>query len=198
MLALGAHPDDLEVGAGGLIARLAATADVLVVVASIPNRFEERLAEAREGAARLGARLTVLEPTRASRVDERPQHVLSAQLEAIVDEHAPELVITHAVDDMHADHITVHRATIAGSTFGGSALMIRSACVGLRLEFVADGTRYVTSRIQTISRYPLRGCVHAALGWPDRLLDPVSREGRVGSPAPHACVRAAAAQQMDR
>jgi LmbE family N-acetylglucosaminyl deacetylase len=113
VLALGAHPDDLEVGAGGLIARLAATADVLVVVASIPNRFEERLAEAREGAARLGARLTVLEPTRASRVDERPQHVLSAQLEAIVDEHAPELVITHAVDDMHADHITVHRATIA-------------------------------------------------------------------------------------
>ena len=58
---------------------------------------------------------------------------------------------------------TFRRATIAGSTFGGSALMIRSVCVGLRLEFVADGTRYVTSPIQTISRRPLRRCMQRVL-----------------------------------
>ena len=55
------------------------------------------------------------------------------------------------------------RATIAGSNFGGSALMVRTVCVGLRLEFVADGTRYVTSPIQTISRRPLRRCMQRVL-----------------------------------
>ena len=110
-LAIGAHPDDLEVGAGGLIARLG---HVVMVVASIPNRFDERLAEAREGAARLGARLVVLgDRTGPSRVDDRPLHVLVEQLAALVDEHAPDLVITHAGDDLHADHVAVHRATIA-------------------------------------------------------------------------------------
>ena len=55
---------------------------------------------------------------------------------------------------------TFRRASIAGSNFGGSALMVRTICVGLRLEFVAQGKRYVTSRIRTISRRPLRACTH--------------------------------------
>lgn len=55
---------------------------------------------------------------------------------------------------------TFRRATIAGSNFGGSALMVRTVCAGLRLEFVADGKRYVTSRIQTMSRRPLRECMY--------------------------------------
>lgn len=54
---------------------------------------------------------------------------------------------------------TFRRATIAGSNFGGSALMVKAVCVGLRLEFMAGGHRYVTSRIQTVSRRPLRGCM---------------------------------------
>ena len=54
---------------------------------------------------------------------------------------------------------TFRRATIAGSSFGGSALMVRTVCVGLRLEFVADGQRYVTSPIRIISRRPLRACM---------------------------------------
>jgi hypothetical protein len=54
---------------------------------------------------------------------------------------------------------TFRRATIAGSNFGGTALMVRTICVGLRLELVADGERYVTSPIRTISRRPLRECM---------------------------------------
>jgi hypothetical protein len=51
------------------------------------------------------------------------------------------------------------RATIAGSNFGGTALMVRTICAGLRLEFVVDGERYVTSPIRTISRRPFRTCM---------------------------------------
>ncbi len=114
VLAFGAHPDDLEVGAGGLIARLAAEgASVTMVVSSIPNRFPERLAEARAGAATLGARLVLLRDDDLSRLEDLAMHELVATYDRLVDEVRPELVITHQVSDLHWDHFLVHRATIS-------------------------------------------------------------------------------------
>ena len=43
------------------------------------------------------------------------------------------------------------RAIVAGSTFGGSALKLRSICVGLYLEFRVDGKPFVTSRLEAVS-----------------------------------------------
>jgi hypothetical protein len=43
------------------------------------------------------------------------------------------------------------RATIAGSTFGGSAVKLRSICVGLRMELHVNGKFFVTSPIQAVS-----------------------------------------------
>jgi LmbE family N-acetylglucosaminyl deacetylase len=114
-LAIAAHPDDLEVGAGGLLARLARTGDVTMVVASVPNRFAERLAEAREGARLLGAELIILDGDRAARVDEQPQYALVDRLAALLAERWPDLLLTHAAGDMHADHTFVHRAAIAAA-----------------------------------------------------------------------------------
>jgi hypothetical protein len=45
-------------------------------------------------------------------------------------------------------------ATIAGSTFGGSAAKLGSICVGLHLEIHVDGKSFVTSRIRTVSLGP--------------------------------------------
>jgi hypothetical protein len=41
--------------------------------------------------------------------------------------------------------------TIAGSTFGGSAMKLRTICVGLHLEVHVDGKSFVTSPIRTVS-----------------------------------------------
>jgi LmbE family N-acetylglucosaminyl deacetylase len=114
VVAFGAHPDDLEVGCGGLLARLVTSgARVTMVVASIPNRFEARLGEARAGAAAIGAQLHLLEDARASRLDDLPMHELVARCDHLVAKLAPDLVITQGARDQHWDHTLVHRATVS-------------------------------------------------------------------------------------
>ncbi len=115
VLAFGAHPDDLEVGAGGLLARLAMEgADVTMACVSVPNRSEERLAEAQEGARILGAaRSFVLFEERTCRVEDIAMHELVRRFDQLVGDIRPNLVITHSTHDLHWDHGLVNRATVS-------------------------------------------------------------------------------------
>jgi N-acetylglucosamine malate deacetylase 1 len=114
VLAFGAHPDDLEVGAGGLLARLAQQgAQVLLGVISLPTLLAERTAEALKGAAILGAKVAILNPERRCRVEDIPMHQLVAQMDMLVNDVRPDLVVTHSANDLHWDHGLVHRATVS-------------------------------------------------------------------------------------
>jgi LmbE family N-acetylglucosaminyl deacetylase len=114
VLAFGAHPDDLEVGAGGLLARLSNEgADVTMAIVSIPNRAEQRRAEATAGAAVIGAELFVLYDDKPARVEDIPMHELVRRFDQIVGDVRPDLVITHSANDLHWDHSLVNRATVS-------------------------------------------------------------------------------------
>src|SRR5215475_13019031 len=114
VLAFGAHPDDLEVGAGGLLARLASRGvQVTTAVCSLPTLTEERTREARKGAQILGAKLVILNPDKKGRVEDLPMHQLVAQMDTLVNDIRPDLVITHSAHDLHWDHSLVNRATVS-------------------------------------------------------------------------------------
>jgi LmbE family N-acetylglucosaminyl deacetylase len=114
VLAFGAHPDDLEVGAGGLLARLADEgAEVTMAVVSVPNRPEERTAEAKAGARILGARLFIVYEERQCRVEDISMHELVRRFDQLVGDVRPDLVITHSAHDLHWDHGLVNRATVS-------------------------------------------------------------------------------------
>ncbi|HUS30981.1 MAG TPA: PIG-L family deacetylase [Kofleriaceae bacterium] len=114
-VAFGAHPDDVEVGAGGLVAKLTnGGAHVAIVVTSIPNQYAVRRAEATASAAKLGAAL-VLPPgdETGSRIEDVPMSALVARFERELASVEPDLVIVHGSHDSHHDHIAVHRAVLA-------------------------------------------------------------------------------------
>jgi LmbE family N-acetylglucosaminyl deacetylase len=114
VLAFGAHPDDLEVGAGGLLARLAREgAEVTLAVVSVPDRVEARVTEAAAGAAILGARLRVVFDERPCRVEDVPMHELVRRFDHVIADARPDLVIAHSAHDLHWDHGLVHRAVIS-------------------------------------------------------------------------------------
>jgi len=113
VLAFGAHPDDLEVGAGGLLARLSSQgADVTIAICSIPNNTETRRVEAKAAADVLDAELLVLHD-KPCRVEDIAMHELVRRMDQIIGDVRPDLVITHSANDLHWDHGLVNRATVS-------------------------------------------------------------------------------------
>ena len=114
VLAFGAHPDDLEVGAGGLLARLSsAGADVTLAIVSIPNNTETRKREARAAADMLDAELFILNEDKPCRVEDIAMHELVRRMDTVIGDVRPDLVITHSANDLHWDHGLVNRATVS-------------------------------------------------------------------------------------
>jgi LmbE family N-acetylglucosaminyl deacetylase len=113
VLAIGAHPDDVEIGIGGLLLRHAAQGHAVTVLTLTGGEFggvvAERLAESQRAAELLGARLVHADLQDAS-VSEGSATI--ATIKAVVDEIHPTTMYTHTIHDVHQDHRNVHRASL--------------------------------------------------------------------------------------
>src|SRR5687768_13220963 len=114
VLAVGAHPDDLELGVGGTLARLARSGvRVVMAVVCVPNNLKPRLVEARKAAEVLGCELRVLIEDRELRVEDLKTYELVTMIDKLVQEYDPAAVIAHSDTNFHKDHILVHHACTA-------------------------------------------------------------------------------------
>ena len=109
VLAIGAHPDDIEIGAGGMLLGLAEGQPGLrahyLVLTGTPDR---QLEAANAASAFLpGADLTVeLHDLPEGRLPARWAQVKDV-LEAVAQSYAPDLIIGPQADDAHQDHRTI-------------------------------------------------------------------------------------------
>ena len=114
VLAIGAHPDDLELAIGGMLARLSReSARVVMAVVSIPSDFDTRRAEAQRAAQILGCELRILIDDGCKRIDDIKNYQLVGMLDALVRELQPAAVLTHSANEFHRDHVAVHNACIS-------------------------------------------------------------------------------------
>jgi LmbE family N-acetylglucosaminyl deacetylase/CheY-like chemotaxis protein len=117
VLAIGAHPDDVEIGVGGALLRHVFLGDVVAVVTLTQGDPDHGgragRARAERSAAMLGVRRYQhkLEPGRISGAE--PTVSL---LEDAVAEFVPTCVYTHSGSDLDRDHGHVHKATMAAAT----------------------------------------------------------------------------------
>ncbi|WP_418277115.1 response regulator [Isoptericola jiangsuensis] len=110
VLAVGAHPDDVEIGVGAtLAAHRAAGDDVTVLTLSrgaVGGQASSRADEAAAAAAVIGADLLLLdfEDTRLE-----PIAAVIRAIEDVVERISPSIVYTHSANDRHQDHRAVHQ-----------------------------------------------------------------------------------------
>lgn len=155
VLAFGAHPDDLEIGMGGTIARYVARGhEVLMVIATVPNRRDERIPEAEAAAAILGADLVVMDVAPDDLVFGRQ---MVRRFDQVLNGFSPDVVYTHSNKDSHQDHASVTNAVIASTrkndcsvymyeqtipggigpeAFHGQYFVDVSACIGQKLDAI--------------------------------------------------------------
>jgi N-acetylglucosamine malate deacetylase 1 len=120
VLAIGAHPDDLELGIGGTLARLARCgAHVVMAVVSIPAEYETRRREARRAAEILGCELRFLiDEGECRRIDDIKNYQLVGLIDALVREFMPAAMLTHSATEFHRDHVIVHNACVSSQRLG--------------------------------------------------------------------------------
>lgn len=112
VLAIGAHPDDIEFGCGGTLLQHAARGDsITMLVMSSGERAGNasvREAEQEHAAQLIAADLIMLDFPDGNF---GPVHQLVNQLESVLATVQPGVVYTHLASDMHQDHVSTHRAT---------------------------------------------------------------------------------------
>lgn len=114
LLVVGAHPDDAELHAGGLMAKLSGKGAQVVLADATAGELgtrgtaEERAAEAAEAARILGVRRVCLGlPDGSVGAD---MQLATRAVVTTIREHRPAFVLTHAPGDHHPDHSAVSEA----------------------------------------------------------------------------------------
>lgn len=116
VLAVGAHPDDVEIGVGGLLSAHHARGDRIgIVTLTRGARGGESLIREKESEAAaelVDARLFLadLEDTRIPIIDPTV-----STIQDCIAEVCPDIVYTHSLNDLHQDHRSVHQATLVAA-----------------------------------------------------------------------------------
>jgi len=162
ILAIGAHPDDIEFGCGATLLRYRESGCHtygLVLTAGREGFAAGKESEARVNEARASAKTLALSNLE---IMDFPDTHLSAHkqkikdaIESVVKRIKPDIVFTHTPHDLHSDHKTVFEATREA---------VRGACtilsyenpntpVGFQPAYYVDVTDYIDDKIAALSQH---------------------------------------------
>lgn len=152
VLAVGAHHDDIELGCGGTLARLAreghrtfgltlTNSETHYDARGIHRSREQARAEAKRAAAVLGLTLVELEGFGQDNGTLGYDVALMRRIERFIDEQRISLVFSHWNRDLNTDHEAAAKLTIVASRHVPSVLMYRSNWYQPAEPF--DGTCFV-------------------------------------------------------
>jgi len=156
VLAIGAHPDDVEIGCGGTLARHRAKGDMLNILTlsrgAAGGDVNVRATEAYKAADILGATLQ-LGSLRDAHISEGVATI--AIIEAAIRELQPTHVYTHCAEDTHQDHRAVHAASLVAARNVPNVYCYQSpsSTVEFRPRRFVDITHFIGQKIKVIDAY---------------------------------------------
>ncbi len=118
ILAIGAHPDDVELGCFGTLSKYKKQgSQIKLIVAScggVGGEVDKRRSEALQSAEKLGFDIIFLD-LKDTEIPEGQPTINS--IEEVIIDFKPTAVFVHSPNDSHQDHRNVSRATISAARF---------------------------------------------------------------------------------
>jgi len=165
VLAIGGHYDDIELGAGGSIARHIDEGDNVYMVVITDSGYtsadgveirspETAEKEGRAAAKALGLRLNNLTCFGYKAKEVKYNANLIEKLDKIISDKKIDLVYTHWIGDVHQDHSAIGRATLNAARHTPRVLMYRSnwykSIEAYDANFFVDITDYLDIKVASI------------------------------------------------
>jgi LmbE family N-acetylglucosaminyl deacetylase len=156
VLAIGAHPDDIEIGCGGAMAKHHADYDVLHILTltrgAAGGDVNIRAVEAHNAAALVGARLEMAS-LRDTYITDGAETI--SIIEAAIRELHATHVYTHSLEDTHQDHRAVHAATLVAARSVPNVYCYQSpsSTVEFKPQRFVDITHYIDKKLELIGAY---------------------------------------------
>jgi LmbE family N-acetylglucosaminyl deacetylase/CheY-like chemotaxis protein len=156
VLAVGAHPDDVEIGAAGtLLAHRAAGHEVTMLTMSGGARGgpDGALAGGPRKAARILGAALYLEAMENTRISESDPTI--AAIAAVIDAVRPTILYTHSRHDLHQDHRNTHHAAMVAAREVGSVYCYQSpsATVDFRPARFVDIEDQIAGKLAVIAAF---------------------------------------------
>jgi LmbE family N-acetylglucosaminyl deacetylase len=124
ILAIGAHPDDVELGCGGLLIKAARQGhDVFIYTLTRGGASgdpKQRSDELRRSAQFIGAKHLWIDNFEDSKLNVTTD--LINHIEYFIDKANPDLILTHSHGDIHHDHRAIASATVEAARFNSNIL----------------------------------------------------------------------------
>ena len=133
ILVFGAHPDDLEIGMGGTIAKLSAMGyEVQPIIATLPNFVKSDTKEGRKTESMLSAK--VMGCKSPVFLDLLPDEMVFGRkmvtlIDSLVIKYKPDSIFTQWYGDSHQDHQTLTKSVISACLVGSEMCIRDSSCV---------------------------------------------------------------------
>ncbi len=158
ILAIGAHPDDIEIACGATVARLHDAGHTLWGV--VMTRGERGgNAEVRANEARSGAKFLGLDQVKVLDFPDTRLHEYSVEMidaiESVIRELKPDIIFTHSSHDLHQDHRAVHEATLRAARNLSTILCYESPSATQEFcpTFFVDIGDYIDIKIEGIKEH---------------------------------------------
>jgi LmbE family N-acetylglucosaminyl deacetylase len=168
VVAIGANPDDVEIGVGGTLARHVKEGDKVFILHMVSTGYDDPITkriwrtdnttkeQAKKAAKIIGAELHMLDfKDRQVPFDEKSIVLVDRFLR----EHSIHVVYTHWEGDSHQDHINTHKTVMAAARYIGNIYLFeqiplpRANVVSAEPKYYVDITDFMQIKLEALSVY---------------------------------------------
>jgi len=150
ILAIGAHPDDIEIGCGGTIKKHVLTGDdVYFIIATSGEKGgnkEERIAEAKKSATLMGIKDIYFLSIPDTYISHNGQTV--QLIDNIIKKISPNIIYVHSLKDYHQDHSNIAKSTLSSSRNMKNSIMCYEA-PSTTLEFTPNAFKNISATFES-------------------------------------------------